>query len=223
MSFFELRDATVSYDGTAILRSINLRIERGERVALVGRSGAGKSTLLNLLYDQRRDTAALVPQEPGLVRALSVFHNVYTGRLDRHPLWYNLLNLVWPRSRDVDAVRSVLCSLGLEEKLFEPAGELSGGQQQRTAVARGLYRSGDALLADEPVSSVDEHQSRNVLAAINAAYDTTVLAMHDVDLALAFCDRVVGLEDGRVVLDAASSTMRREDLIPLYKGEMTLQ
>lgn len=220
MSGFDLKDAVVSYDGRPVLRGITLRIGRGERVALVGRSGAGKSTLLNLLYDQRRATAALVPQDPGLVRTLSVFHNVYMGRLDRHPVWYSLANLVWPVRREVEAVRELLEGLELAEKLFEPAGELSGGQQQRTSVARALFRAGDALLADEPVASVDEHQSRTVLAAINAAYETTVLAMHDVDLALAYCDRIVGLEDGRIVLDAPSSGMRREDLMPLYKGEI---
>lgn len=221
MPMFHLEDVSVSYDGRAILRGITLRIERGERIALVGRSGAGKSTLLNRLYDQRRATAALVPQDPGLVRSLSVFHNVYTGRLDRHSVWYNLANLVWPMRREVEAVRGLLEQLELAEKLFAPAGELSGGQQQRTSVARALFRTGDVLLADEPVSSVDEHQSHAVLQVLNDHYDTVVLAMHDIDLALSYCDRIVGLEDGRIVLDAPSTGMRRGDLMPLYKGEMT--
>ncbi|MDE0812215.1 MAG: ABC transporter, partial [Alphaproteobacteria bacterium] len=82
-------------------------------------------------------------------------------------------------------------------------------------------RKGDALLGDEPVSSVDEHQSQSVLGSINAAYDTTILAMHDVDLALAFCDRIVGLDDGRIVLDSAAANMKRSDLMPLYRGEVT--
>jgi len=216
---FDLRDATVSYDGNVVLDGISLRIGLGERVALVGRSGVGKSTLLNLLFEQRRETAALVPQDPGLVRSLSVFHNVFMGRLSLNSVGYNLLNLVWPRKSEVDAVRDVLVSLELEEKLFEPAGELSGGQQQRTSVARALFRDGDALLADEPVSSVDEHQSRSVLASINAVYETTVLAMHDVDLALAYCTRIVGLDGGKIVLDAPADRMTRADLMPLYKGE----
>ncbi|MEL0110709.1 MAG: hypothetical protein VW835_03150, partial [Rickettsiales bacterium] len=82
-----------------------------------------------------------------------------------------------------------------------------------------LFRDGDALLADEPVSSVDEHQSRAVLASINAVYETTVLAMHDVDLALAYCTRIVGLDGGKIVLDAPADRMTRADLMPLYKGE----
>lgn len=220
MIAFELDDATVKYDGSVVLDGISLQIEHGERVGLVGRSGVGKSTLLNLLYEQRRDVAALIPQDPGLVRSLSVFHNVFMGRLNQYSVWYNLANLVWPRKREVEAIRELLVSLELEEKLFQPTGELSGGQQQRTSVARALFRKGDALLGDEPVSSVDEHQSQSVLASINNIYETTVLAMHDVDLALAFCDRIVGLDDGQIVLDAPAKDMTRAELMPLYKGEM---
>ncbi|MBC8451760.1 MAG: ATP-binding cassette domain-containing protein, partial [Rhodospirillaceae bacterium] len=172
MSAFELRDATVSYDGNTVLNRITLQIERGERVALVGRSGVGKSTLLHLLYEQSRATSALVPQDPGLVRSLSVFHNVFMGRLNQNSVWYNLTNLVMPRHQEVDDIRALLVSLEMDDKLFQPAGELSGGQQQRTSVARALYRKGEALLADEPVSSVDEHQSQSVLRSINSAYDT---------------------------------------------------
>lgn len=221
MSAFELRDATVSYDGNTVLNRITLQIERGERVALVGRSGVGKSTLLHLLYEQSRATSALVPQDPGLVRSLSVFHNVFMGRLNQNSVWYNLTNLVMPRHQEVDDIRALLVSLEMDDKLFQPAGELSGGQQQRTSVARALYRKGEALLADEPVSSVDEHQSQSVLRSINSAYDTTILAMHDVDLALEFCDRIVGLDDGRIVLDSPAADMKRSDLMPLYRGEVT--
>ena len=181
----------------------------------------GKSTLLHLLYEQSRATSALIPQDPGLVRSLSVFHNVFMGRLNQNSVWYNLTNLVMPRQQEVDDIRTLLVSLEMDDKLLQRAGELSGGQQQRTSVARALYRKGDALLGDEPVSSVDEHQSQSVLGSINAAYDTTILAMHDVDLALAFCDRIVGLDDGRIVLDSAAANMKRNDLMPLYRGEVT--
>ena len=195
-------------------------MERGQRLALVGRSGAGKSTLLSLFYDRRQTDAAFVPQDPGLVKTLSVFHNVFMGRLDRNSTWYNLLNLARPLKREVAAILELLEPLGLREKIFEPAGELSGGQQQRTGVARALFQGAEVVLGDEPVSSVDLHQARSVLSVINGAYETSVLAMHDVDLALEFCDRIVGVEDGRVVLDEAASGMGRDDLMPLYKGEI---
>ncbi len=217
---FELNDATIAYNGRPVLSKVTLRIAAGERVALVGQSGAGKSSLLSQLYDVRRGEAALVPQDASLVRSLSVFHNVYMGRLHRHSGWYNLLNLARPMRREVEQVRGVVRELGgdLEAKLFTPAGELSGGQQQRTSVARSLYRGEPAILADEPVSAVDEHQARSVLEAINQSHDTVVLAMHDVALALSYTDRVIGIKDGRVVLDAPTAGLKPSDLDSVYRA-----
>ena len=215
---FDLKQASASYNGRVVLRDISLTVRPGERVALVGESGAGKSTLLNLLYQQHKAQSALVPQDPALVRTLSVFHNVYIGCLHRHKSLYNLLNLVRPRGREVERVRPVLRSLGIEDKIFTPAGELSGGQQQRTSVARALYQGRDVLLGDEPVSAVDVHQSRAVLTAINEAHGTVILAMHDVDLALAFTDRVIGLKGGHIALDLPSLGLKQSDLDSLYKN-----
>jgi phosphonate transport system ATP-binding protein len=215
---FDLKQASASYNGRIVLSDISLSVRPGERVALVGESGAGKSTLLNLFYQQHRARAALVPQDPALVRTLSVFHNVYIGCLHRHKSLYNLLNLVRPRGEEVERVRPILRLLGLEDKMFTPAGELSGGQQQRTSVARALYQERDVLLGDEPVSAVDVHQARAVLTAINEAHGTVILAMHDVDLALAFTDRVIGLKGGKIALDQPSSGLKQSDLDSLYKN-----
>ena len=215
---FDLKQASASYNGRIVLSDISLSVRPGERVALVGESGAGKSTLLNLFYQQHRANAALVPQDPALVRTLSVFHNVYIGCLHRHKSLYNLLNLVRPRGEEVERVRPILRLLGIEDKMFTPAGELSGGQQQRTSVARALYQERDVLLGDEPVSAVDVHQARAVLTAINEAHGTVILAMHDVDLALAFTDRVIGLKDGHIALDSPTSGLRQSDLDSLYQN-----
>ncbi len=217
-TIFQLRDAEVRYNGRAVLSAVSLDIHAGERIALVGESGAGKSTLLKLLFERDTSGAALVPQELGLVRNLSVFHNVYMARLGRHPAWYNLVNLARPLRGEVEAVRAVLAKLGLADKLWAPAGELSGGQQQRTAVARALHQESDVILGDEPVSAVDEHQARTILAGITEGGGTVVLAMHDVALALEFTDRVVGLKDGRVVLDEPASELTASDLTFLYKS-----
>ena len=106
MSLLELREETVGYSGTTVLRELELNIEQGERIALVGESGAGKSTLLNLIHTRLGETAALVPQELGLVQALSVFHNVYMGRLHQRSIWRNLRNLLKPAKIDVDLVNA---------------------------------------------------------------------------------------------------------------------
>ena len=217
MTLFRLQDATVRYNGQDVLSGVTFGVRRGERVALVGKSGAGKSSLLKLLYEQRRDDAALVPQELGLVRTLTVFHNVYMGRLHRHSAWYNLINLIRPMGREVEAVRQVIRGLGLEDKIMEPVGELSGGQQQRTAVGRAVHQNNPVLLGDEPVSALDGHQAQDVLESINEAHETVVLAMHDVKLAIAYTDRVIGLKDGRVVMDQPTSGMVPSDLDRLYQ------
>ena len=201
MSLFALEDAVVQYNGVPVLSGISLRIEPGEKVALVGSSGAGKSTLLRLLYDQQKAAASLVPQEVGLVRALTVFHNIYMGRLHRHSTWYNLANLIRPLRKEIAAVRPVVERLGLEAKVFARIEELSGGQQQRTAVGRAIHKGSAVFMGDEPVSAVDEHQSRAVLDAIVEAHETVVLSMHDVELALAYADRAIGIKDGGIVLD----------------------
>jgi phosphonate transport system ATP-binding protein len=213
---FELIDVSVGYEGQPALRGVTLRISRGEKVAVVGRSGAGKSTLLRLLLERAQTDVAFISQDYGLVKALSVFHNVYMGRLRRHGSFYNLLNLLRPIRREVEAVAPLLARFDLADKLFEPAGQLSGGQQQRTSVARALHQGATVLMADEPVSSVDEHQSRRVLEAIVSDHETTVLAMHDTGLAIEYADRVIGLTDGRITLDEATDGLRSRDLDSLY-------
>ena len=216
MALVALERARAGYRGGDVLTDVTLAIEPGERVALVGESGAGKSTLLRLIYEQCGARAAWIPQDLGLVPSLSVFHNVYMGRLDRNGWPVNLRNLLLPARTEIDAVRGVLTRLRLEDKLFAAAGELSGGQQQRTAIGRALYRAADIVLADEPVSAIDEHQSVEVLDVLSADFPTMVLALHDRELALGYADRVIGLKGGRIVLDAATDGMAPADLDHLY-------
>jgi len=185
----------------------------------MGRSGAGKSTLLGLLYAQRPHDVALVPQASALVKPLSVFHNVYMGRLDRHSTAYNLRNLVWPAASKVAEVREVLASVGLEAEIFSPAGALSGGQQQRTSVARALYNGRPVLVGDEPVSALDRVQGSEVLSRLRRHHKTIVLALHDVHLALEHADRIVVLEHGRKIIDQPSGALTANDLLRHFGGE----
>lgn len=218
MPLFELQNASAAYNGTAVLHDITLSIDAGERVALIGKSGAGKSTLLNLLYRQHENDAALVPQELGLVQALSVFHNIFMGRLHRRGTIYNVVNLLRPMRREVASVTPIAERLGLLDKLFTPIGELSGGQQQRTAIGRAIFKASPIFLGDEPVSAVDEQKSRDVMRQIVDGHETVVLSMHDVRLAVEFASRVIGLRDGRIVLDRPTSGITASDLDDLYRG-----
>ena len=212
----QLQSETASYQGVETLHDIDLNIARGEKLALVGQSGSGKSTLIKLIYDRYPLNTALVPQDYGLVNNLSVYHNVYMGSLAQHSTLYNLANLIRPWPDQVKIVQGVLERLQLQSYLFKPVGRLSGGQKQRVAVARSLFQKGHLLLADEPVSSVDEQQSKVVLTHLLDGFSTIVLALHDIQLALTFCDRIIGLEKGRIVLDRPSKSLSTQDLLSLY-------
>ena len=212
----ELRSESASYQGVKTLHDIDLHVAKGEKLALVGQSGSGKSTLIKLIYDRYPINTALVPQDYGLGSHLSVFHNVYMGCLGQHSTLYNLANLIRPWPDQVEVVRSVLVGLQLDEYLFRQVGQLSGGQKQRVAVARSLFQKGHLLLADEPMSSVDEQQSKVVIKQLIKGYSTMVLALHDIQLALSFCDRIIGLENGRIVLDRPTLDLNENDLLSLY-------
>lgn len=221
MAAVVLRAQAAGYGGQPVLHDIDLVIEEGERVGVLGRSGAGKSTLLNMIYQRHAEEVALIPQASALVANISVFHNVYMGQLDRRPTAVNLRNLIWPRRADIAAVRAVLESVGLADKLFAKAGELSGGQQQRTSVARALFNGRPIVIGDEPVSALDRVQASEVLAALGRKHHTRIFAMHDVRLALEHTDRIVLLERGRIVLDRPAAELTAAAILAHYQGELS--
>ena len=214
----ELHKVSAGYNGTPVLHNIDLQVHAGERLAVMGRSGAGKTTLLNLLFERLVDQVALIPQAAALVKTLSVFHNVYMGRLDRRGNWYNMRTLVWPKRRDIADIERVLDIVGLADKLFAKAGTLSGGQQQRISVARALYNGRSVVIGDEPVSALDQLQAAEILGKLCARHATAIFALHDIPLALAHADRVVVIESGRIVLDRPAHELTGVDLVPYYGG-----
>lgn len=217
-SILELEKVSAGYADRTVLREIDLKIQPGERIAVMGRSGAGKSTLLNLIHERIGEKVALIPQTAALVKTLSVYHNVYMGRLDRHTTSYNLFNLLWPRRRDLAEIEALLDLVGLREKIFAKAGSLSGGQQQRTSVARAFYNSRNVVIGDEPVSSLDRTQATDILTKLCLRHETSILALHDIPLALSHATRVLIIEDGRIALDAKSGELRAADLVPYFAG-----
>jgi phosphonate transport system ATP-binding protein len=164
----------------------------------------------------RSDDCAFVHQQYALVPQLSVFHNIYIGRLDRHPTWVNLLNLVKAQKQKIDEVIPILETLGMPEKLFEKVGALSGGQQQRVAVGRAMYRGGRVLLADEPVASIDPLQGEAILDLIVNTGKTVIMSLHSVTFARRFAQRIIGLCAGRIRFDLPSAQLSQEDIDELY-------
>lgn len=216
MSGFELSGLTASFDGERVIGPLSLDVKKGERIALVGKSGAGKSTLIKLIHERVNGHASLVPQDLGLVNALPVFHNVFMGQLDARPTWYNTLTLLRPFRKDKDAVAGLLTELAMADKFWTPTASLSGGQRQRVAIARAIYRQSDLLLADEPISALDGPMAHLVMKALSQRFATSVIAMHDVDMALTYATRVIGIQDGQIALDEASERLTAADIMPLY-------
>ncbi|MGP9831348.1 MULTISPECIES: ATP-binding cassette domain-containing protein [unclassified Marinobacter] len=216
MSGFSFDQLKASFGDKRVIGPLSLKVNDGEHVALVGKSGAGKSTLIKLLYERLTRDASLVPQGLGLVNALPVFHNVFMGQLDQHPLWYNTLTLLRPFRKDRAVISDLLNQLGIAEKQWSPTASLSGGQRQRVAIARALYRHAPILLADEPISALDGPMAHLVMSALTERFHTSVIALHDVDMALAYCNRIVGIQDGQVALDQPASKLNASDIMTLY-------
>ncbi|PPI83297.1 ABC transporter [Marinobacter maroccanus] len=216
MSGFDLSGLTASFGGERVIGPLSLTVREGEQVALVGKSGAGKSTLIRLIHERVNRESSLVPQDLGLVNALPVFHNVFMGQLDKHATWYNTLTLIRPFSRNRDEVRELLKALGMAEKFWLPTASLSGGQRQRVAIARALYRNAPVLLADEPISALDGPMAHLVMALLKERFQTSIIALHDVEMALKYCSRIVGIQDGQVALDESSKRLTASDITSLY-------
>ncbi|MDQ3990417.1 MAG: phosphonate ABC transporter ATP-binding protein [Actinomycetota bacterium] len=225
------------------LDDVSLTVRAGEVTVLLGLSGSGKSTLLRHLNGLHRPTAGRVRvlgtdvgtargaeqralrsrigfvfQQFHLVGSLTVLENVCTGVLGT--LWGPRIGLFgYPRQVRRAALEQ-LDRVGMADRPFQRADTLSGGQQQRVAVARALMQRPQILLADEPVASLDPESSAQVMALISEISRedrlTVVCSLHQVEVALSWGERLIGLRSGRVVLDQRVSISDREDVMAVY-------
>jgi len=231
------------FGATTALDGVSLTVDRGEIVVLLGLSGSGKSTLLRHLDGLEVPTSGSVEvlgedvprlsgrrlrtlrasvgfifQQFELVPSLTVLENVLTGSLagvhgPRLGLWS------YSKARRLAALGH-LDRVGLLDRAYQRADTLSGGQQQRVAIARALMQNPSVLLADEPVASLDPESSDQVMALIReiAADEglTVVCSLHQVDLAIAWADRIVGLRHGQVVLDLPTRDLTKTQVMEIY-------
>lgn len=242
---FLLEGVSVEYGSTRALDGVDLKVQPGEAVGFVGPSGSGKTTLLRLfngserpsegwahvgdkrLIDfsrrelkQMRSRIGFIHQGLDLVPNLRVSQNVIAGRLGQVGFARSLSLLLFPSHRILREVFNILERVGISEKLFERTDRLSGGQQQRVALARALFQQPTALIADEPVSSVDPARARDtveLLTRISREEGLTLcMSLHNLELAREFLPRLVGLRDGRVIFDCASEEIGDEQFDALY-------
>jgi phosphonate transport system ATP-binding protein len=242
---FDLQAATVRFGSLTALHATTLRVEPGEAVALVGPSGAGKTTLLRLLGGTLRPTGGdvrvggaslnnldrgalralraqvgFVHQDRSLIPNLRVHQNVLAGRLGRTGFFGSLRTMLLPQRALLGQAHALLERVGIPEKLFVRTDTLSGGQQQRVSVARALFQEPEALLADEPVASVDPARARDTVQLLTRISKedglTLVMSLHNLDLAREYFPRLVGLRAGRVLFDAAADEVDGAAFHTLY-------
>ncbi len=243
---FELKNVTKQFGSFSALTNINLQIKAGDRVALVGSSGAGKSTIISLLngtilptqgevWVLGRNLAQLRPkllrqvqrqigtiyQQFHLVDNLRVIHNVNAGQLGRWSFPKATLSLIHPL--EVDKAAKALAQVGILEKLYERTDRLSGGQQQRVAIARVLVQNPKAILADEPISSLDPERSREIMDILRQLSQNTgktlVTSIHTIEFARSHYQRIIGLRQGQILFDIASEALTDTMIEELYKME----
>ncbi len=229
-------------DGTKALRSISLEVGHGEFVVILGPSGSGKTTLLRsinglvqpssgtvVLDGQRvskenlreiRAKVGMIFQDFNLVGNLSAMNNVLTGLLNLQGTLASIFYL-FKKERKLRAL-DCLAQVGLLSKAYARADQLSGGQQQRVGIARAIAKQPVLLLADEPVSNLDPmiaYDILSVLKDINVSRNITVICnLHQVDFALRFASRIVGLAGGRIVMDDAVGNVDEAYIQNIYRG-----
>ena len=230
------------------MRDLDLTIEPGEFVVIVGLSGAGKSTLIravnglvpltsgSLQVNDRNVTAlgqsgmrdlrseiGMIFQGFNLVNRTTVLKNVLMGRLHQAPTWRTMLGTY--SKRDIDIAARALDRVEIIEKAYVRASNLSGGQRQRVGIARALAQEPSIILADEPVASLDpptSHVVMRYLQQIGRDLGITVIVnLHFLDLATAYADRIIGLRDGALVFDGPGSECDADVFESIYGRSLT--
>ncbi|MGJ4904044.1 phosphonate ABC transporter ATP-binding protein [Bradyrhizobium sp. HKCCYLS2058] len=237
---------TCRFGMKAAVDNASFSVAPGSFVGVIGRSGAGKSTLLRSInrlspvsggriffrdldvtalrgrdLRQWRARSAMIFQQFNLVGRLDVLTNVLMGRLAEIPSWRSLAQL-WPAA-DVAMALSALEQFDMASLAAQRADQLSGGQQQRVAIARALVQNPEIILADEPIASLDPRNTKIVMDAllrINKHFGITVICnLHSLDLARSYCDRLIGMANGRVVFDDLPAALTGQIARELYDLE----
>ena len=244
LSDLQARHPSALAHAPAALQGISLQLGVGEQVAIIGPSGAGKTSLLQIMACTQRPTHGalrlggqdpwrlstsalrrlrgqlfLAPQVPPLPPRQRVVTSVLAGRLPAMSLAASLRSLFYPN--DIPAAYEALSHFDLSDKLFDRVDRLSGGERQRVGLARALLSPASLWLIDEPLSALDPMRARLAMTALvglaRERQITMVATLHQVDMALAHFDRIIGLLKGQIVFDLPSAQVTPERLAHLYE------
>ncbi|MBE2256618.1 MAG: phosphonate ABC transporter ATP-binding protein [Ignavibacteria bacterium] len=228
------------------LKDVNVKIDKGEFVSIIGLSGAGKSTFLRCinrmntiskgkmifngediteyaehqLRDIRRKIGFIF-QQFNLVKNISVLNNVLIGRIGYNSVWKNVLGKF--SKEDIEKAKHYINEVGLIEKLKVRADNLSGGQQQRVAIARAVVQEPDVILADEPMASLDPKLSDVILGLLkkfNSENNITILLnVHVIEYAKKYSSRIIGFNKGEIVFDGKPDDLDHHTIEHIYKQD----
>ena len=243
----EIKQLVKKYNtGDLAINGVDLKVEKGQVMALIGPSGAGKSTLIRCVNRLENPTSGeiwlngenivkmrsgklrrarrnmgMIFQEYALVERLTVMENVLSGRLGYVGFWRSFLRK-FPQS-DINAAFGLLEKVGLDTMVNKRADELSGGQRQRVGIARALIQKPDIILVDEPTASLDPKTSRQIMRLITELCEenqlTAIINIHDVALAQMYAERIVGLREGSIVYDGSPDDLKPDVLTEIYGKE----
>lgn len=239
----KIKNLTKTFGTVRAVDDVSFTVERPQMVGVIGRSGAGKSTLLRIMNRLTEATAgeilfegsdvlklrgqerriwqsncAMIFQQFNLVPRLDVLTNVLLGRLNSHGTIASMLKTFNADER-LQALMA-LDRLGISEIALQRVETLSGGQQQRVAIARSLVQSPKMVLADEPIASLDPLNAKIVMEALRDIHDkdglTVVCNLHTLDTARQFCDRIIGMRQGKIVFDGPASQLSHAAAKEIY-------
>ena len=234
---------TKRFGAITAVDNVGFRIERPTMVGIIGRSGAGKSTLLRMLnrltdasdgevrFDQTdvltlkraalrqwRSDCAMIFQQFNLVPRMDVVSNVLHGTLAKRSTVATLFNF-YPKD-DIDRAIETLQRFGMADHAQKRVESLSGGQQQRVAIARALMQAPKLVLADEPISSLDPMNAQIVMQSLRKIHDEdgrmVLVNLHSPEIARQYCDRIIGMRDGRIMFDGSPDALTKTETEKIY-------
>ena len=249
MSILEVKDLSASYSssGPEILKGISFDVAENDFLAIIGPSGAGKSTLIRCInrlveptsgqiYFRSQEVTKLslrelrkvrrgigmIFQEFNLIDRMSVMDNLLSGRLGFTGNIRTLFKAF--KRKDIESALKLLERVGLSDQVDKRADELSGGQRQRVGIARALMQDPKLLLLDEPTSSLDPKISREIMNLVKEmAFELKVPCLcniHDVQLAMDFCNKIIGIQEGTKMFEGTPDTLNKEKLHEIYAMEV---